>query len=236
MKRVLIVASQHGNELLGERVHAHLAAHYPELLPMVDYVLANPRARAANVRYVESDMNRSYDPSATGYEAERAQTLRQQIIDGQYDMVLDMHTTTVKQPPCIITPEVDGEYETLIRPLPMRHIVVMRHEFVQRSLIGNVPRALSIEVSSAEVEGALDGICQAIAAYGRGDATSRRRRIYAVTALLKKIDVSEMVAERLVNFRRAPDGYYPVLAGENSYKQQTDYLGFRADTLELRDI
>lgn len=236
MKRVLIVASQHGNELLGEQVYAHMTAYYPELLSMVDYVLANPRARAANVRYVESDMNRSYAPGAVGYEAERATALRQQILDGRYDMVLDMHTTTVNQPPCIITPGVDGEYTALIRALPMRRVVVMRHEFVERSLIGSVPRAISIEISNAQVEKALDDICQAIATFGRGDAAPRRRRVYKVDALLKKVDVSEAAAEQLVNFRRMPEGYYPVLAGENSYKQQTDYLGFRADTLELRDI
>ncbi|PID30575.1 hypothetical protein CSA80_01080 [Candidatus Saccharibacteria bacterium] len=74
MKRVVVVSSQHGNEPLGEMLEAYMYQS-PADVTEPYFVTANPVAVRQNVRYVESDMNRSYDRTDT-YEGRLAQHLR----------------------------------------------------------------------------------------------------------------------------------------------------------------
>ncbi|PID30574.1 hypothetical protein CSA80_01085 [Candidatus Saccharibacteria bacterium] len=99
----------------------------------------------------------------------------------------------------------------------------------QGSLIGAVPEAVSIEVSNADLgEGIFRRLREDIMRYAEGGTLPIARTTYSVVDKLYKKDVSEDVARTMQNFEPLPDGSVPVLVGENSYKRQTDYLGFRA--------
>ena len=63
MKKILLLGSQHGNELLGEKLYQYMQTYRQELLPYVVFKIGNPEAHQKGVRYVESDMNRAYTPT-----------------------------------------------------------------------------------------------------------------------------------------------------------------------------
>ena len=53
MMRILAIISTHGNELLGPNLLAYMLAKRSKLLENMEFIMANPRAYAKNVRYTE---------------------------------------------------------------------------------------------------------------------------------------------------------------------------------------
>ncbi|HEY8999083.1 MAG TPA: succinylglutamate desuccinylase/aspartoacylase family protein [Candidatus Saccharimonadales bacterium] len=228
MKNVLIVGSQHGNELLGEKLYAYIMKQPPEAALHVAYVLANPEARKRGIRFVESDMNRSFTRDDT-YEAERAIRLKALVQDGNYDLVIDAHTTTVAQAPCLIISGIREDNKTYLRATHIKNIVVMKHEFLAQSLIGNVPRAVSVEVSNDDLCEKLFGkLHEDLLDFAKGTGSHPHKSVFVVEGLLEKGRLSDDQIAQLRNFEQSEAGFYPVLVGENSYKKQTNYLGFLA--------
>ena len=66
---ILLIGASHGNELLGPKLFSHLLQHRKEVLEYVDMLIGNPRAFAARKRYIESDINRSYNTALDTYES-----------------------------------------------------------------------------------------------------------------------------------------------------------------------
>lgn len=226
MKKVLLLGSQHGDELLGEQLYNHLLANHQDMLPHVDYIVANPNAKKKGVRFIESDLNRSYSGKNDTYEERRALELLSLIADKKYDLVLDLHTTTCRQPPCLITAATDHPF---IRSSSIEKIVNMNHDIVRSSLIGVCKEAISIEINKQECDDAiLELLVSDIKNFILDNATETVKETYEVSDLLRKNEVTESEAAGLQNFQKSPLGFYPVLVGENSYKKHTEYLGFKA--------
>jgi succinylglutamate desuccinylase len=230
MNKILLLGAQHGNELLGRQLYGHIARRRPQILPFITYKAGNLRAYKQNVRYIESDLNRSYTGKRHTYEERRATRILKYIIQNKFNLVLDLHTTTCEQPPCFIAPGVTPGTERFIRASSITRIVQMNHSIVASSLIGNCTQAISIEVNRQEAEAStlLDALCDDIERYILGDTGTATKTIYHVDDLLKKTEVTDAQAAMLHNFQRSAQGYYPILVGENSYKKQTEYLGFKA--------
>jgi len=103
--RVVVVGGTHGNEFTGihvveqlQREMAAVHAAYPSLA--VETMIANPRAYAANSRFVDDDLNRQFAgrrPSGS-YEAQRATEIEASVgpkgSEDAVDVVIDLHTTT----------------------------------------------------------------------------------------------------------------------------------------------
>lgn len=98
-----IVGGVHGNERTGVEVvrqwqRRDFSCQFPGL--ECHYFLANPRAIAANRRYIDRDLNRCFrqrdldNAALTGYEYGRARELAQQIAAAEIDVIIDLHTTT----------------------------------------------------------------------------------------------------------------------------------------------
>lgn len=232
MKRVLLLGSQHGNERLGDILYKYIRSHRPELLPFVIYKVGNPRAYTAGVRYIEQDLNRSYTGKHDTYEERRAAWLLRYIHRKKFSLVLDLHTTTCQQPPCIIVPADYRQRSDFLKASDISTIVCVRHEIVTSSLIGNCPQAISIEVSVDQLPQFVEALCDDLAAYlTSSPRKTLTKRVYEVTDLLPKGELSETEIRDLQNFVLSKHGFYPVLVGENSYKKQTAYLGFKAYTV-----
>lgn len=226
MKRVLLLGSQHGDELLGDQLHDYIVANHPDMTGYVDFIIANPAAKKKGVRFMESDLNRSYNGKNNTYEERRGAELLSIISSKEYDLVLDLHTTTCQQPPCIITASSGHPF---IRASGIEKIVHMNHDIVRTSLIGVCEKAISIEINKQQCDGKmLELLIADIRNYMQDNAAKTAREIYEVSDLLRKDELSESEAAGLQNFQKTPLGFYPVLVGENSYKKHTEYLGFKA--------
>ena len=228
MNKVLLLGSQHGNELLGKQLHNYIKLSRSELLPHITYRVGNPRAYKKGVRFIESDLNRSYTGYTTTYEEQRASKILSFIKKEQFDLVLDLHTTTCIQPPCFIVSHVTPLLKKYIGGSSILNIVEMSHSIVQTSLIGVCPQSISIEVNEHIDNTLLQELCNSIECFLGNVRLGKTRKIYKVSELLRKQDISTQQASKLHNFTKNSAGFYPILVGENSYKKHTDYLGFKA--------
>ena len=104
--RVLVVAGTHGNERNAPWLIQQWRQR-PELLQRhgleVELEIGNPAAVAAQRRYIERDLNRTFvpellaDPSQQGVEAQRARQLLERFGSGgpaACQVALDLHSTT----------------------------------------------------------------------------------------------------------------------------------------------
>ena len=101
IEKIAIVGGTHGNELTGVYTIEKLA-QFPERLARYSFevvtLLANPQAVVANRRYIDRDLNRSFDnddlanPALTGYEASRAKEIAQAL--EHVDLIIDLHSST----------------------------------------------------------------------------------------------------------------------------------------------
>lgn len=115
IRRVAIVGGTHGNEFTGAFVVRHLEAMRSQLLDRyskleITTVLANVEAHRLNKRFVDEDLNRQFSaaklaaPTDT-YESGRAQQLNALLgpkADPQFDLVIDLHTSTAAMGTTII--------------------------------------------------------------------------------------------------------------------------------------
>jgi succinylglutamate desuccinylase len=118
INRVLIAGGTHGNELIG--VYAvKTFEQSPELVRRASFetltLLGNPRAIAANRRYIDQDLNRSFNaPNAiadAAYEVQRANHLHQRFGPAgatPVDFLIDLHSTTANAGVMLILDSLDG--------------------------------------------------------------------------------------------------------------------------------
>jgi succinylglutamate desuccinylase len=101
IRKVAIVGGTHGNELTGVYLVKKFE-RFPQLLHRHSFesvtLVANPQAVAANRRYIDRDLNRSFEhedllnPALTGYEEKRAKEIAIQLTD--VDLIIDLHSST----------------------------------------------------------------------------------------------------------------------------------------------
>lgn len=92
--KLLVLGGTHGNELLGIELVKILQANP---IPGIDAVIANPRAVEKGVRFIETDLNRSFGEGES-YEYRRAQELKETTKN--YDIVFDFHNTQTLSNDC----------------------------------------------------------------------------------------------------------------------------------------
>jgi succinylglutamate desuccinylase len=101
IRRVAIIGGTHGNELTGVYLIKKFQ-QFPALLQRDSLecvtLLANPQAIAANRRYIDRDLNRSFanedlqNPELTGYEDELAKQIAAELRN--VDLIIDLHSST----------------------------------------------------------------------------------------------------------------------------------------------
>jgi succinylglutamate desuccinylase len=213
--------------LLGDALYDYIQANHTELLPYVTFRIGNPRAHDAGVRYIESDMNRSYNITNDTYEARQARELNNYIQKESFDLVLDLHTTVCIQPPCIIIRDITIHNLDFLRATSIDKIVLLQDPMVETTLAGVCAQAVAIEIANGDITPKLlEDLCLDLKKYIEGDMKPVEKTVYTVESLLLKAEVSP--DENLTNFKATKFGYIPILTGENSYKKNTHYLGFKA--------
>lgn len=232
--KILIVGAQHGDERLGPRLQRFLVNDKTGKYTRVDYICGNPRAYRKNVRFTESDLNRSYNtlPPIT-YEQKRAQKILQQIHAKQYDFVLDVHTSRSQGGRFYLATSLNDSIRRLLAASPYSRLVIMPPHIADCSLIGQVSQAISIEYDRdlARTQRAVDeiiGLCDNL--LSNKPSLLQPREIFYVT---DKIRADNPISPQAKNFELCDQGFYPVIykADGGSYKNQ-NYKGFMATKKE----
>lgn len=224
-EKVLILGSQHGNEVLGINLYTYMSDKYPEYLKFVDYICANPDAYSKHTRFIETDMNRSYKTGGDSYEENRAKDVLESINNNGYDYVLDVHTTTADVGGVFVAVALNEDNEKIIRASKITQIITMSNEIAGHSLIGNVPSSISIEYNEdlAREESSLEELSLFVINLVEGrDNEPLERHQYMVTGFIG----NDEDTTGMKNFELSRHGYYPLLLGEVNY---TKYLGFKAE-------
>lgn len=130
--KILVVYNTHGDEI---RMNT---------LITFDTLVGNSDAYFKNVRYIESDLNRSFNGKSDTLEERRAQYLIPII--QSYDLVLDIHSTiTGVVDACIVVGDTEIERE-YARYIGASHYIVMPE--MKHSLIAHAKNGIAIELGT----------------------------------------------------------------------------------------
>ena len=141
--KVLIIGGTHGNELLGVRLVKSLQE---SPIKNVNTLIANPRAVKKNVRYIETDLNRSFGEKADlSYETYRAKEIRD--LTGQYDIVLDFHNTQTPGNNCaFVGVNASQTLYGVAKSLGCEQIIQATYDCINK----HCPNTISIEISISD--------------------------------------------------------------------------------------
>ncbi|MBW2998288.1 succinylglutamate desuccinylase/aspartoacylase family protein, partial [Candidatus Woesearchaeota archaeon] len=141
--KLAILGCLHGNEKVGEKIIDYLKG-IPQLANSIFFILGNENAMKENRRFIDVDLNRCFPGKETGnYEEERAFEISKKIKD--FDILLDIHSTTAKTEDFIITTNLD-KTRNLIGNIPLRKVVIVNEKLSKnKSLIENHENAVSLE-------------------------------------------------------------------------------------------
>lgn len=232
----ILVVWQHGDEELGPRFGYFIASQRPDLLKHVDYLCGNPVA-AAHYRdkgFVDSDLNRAYNlaDDHKNYEAQRAQQILTTIKNGNYNYVLDLHTTVTDVERLLIVQHDTPIVRHMISASPVKRVFVLSRDFGLTALAGHVPDYMAIEYNQkiAATPKAMDELATLVdCLIGTKEPNPQVREFYYMDGLIpKEYDPGDDAR----NFVLCKDGYYPVLIGHGlrSYREDPTkkYIGFAA--------
>lgn len=143
--KILVIGGMHGNEPLGIALVKKLQK---ENIKNIDAVFANEKAIQKNVRFIKTDLNRSFPGKEKGsYEMKRAK----ELIDlcKNYDLVLDFHNTHCPKNDCSFIGE--NSNSTLINVssyFKLKRIIIADYDCLNKY----APNCISIEISLTSQE------------------------------------------------------------------------------------
>lgn len=223
---IFIIGATHGNEILGVKVYEQLLRTCSPLLEQVTFILGNPRAYAQRKRYTEKDLNRSYGSIDQTYESRRAQYIVNRIEQERPDIVIDMHTTTATQPSCLIVSNLRGKAKKVF--LRASHISYVMKVRSLADICSAATNVVGYEVSESSITTELiDEIIHDLQRYVDGHSYSSNKLLYTMCDKILRSEVSSLDIQHLKNFEMSHLGYVPVMVGEDSYQELTDYIGFK---------
>ena len=225
MTKILAIISTHGNELLGPNLLAYMLAKRSKLLENMEFIMANPRAYAKNVRYTESDLNRSYGLGLDTYEGQRAKVIEERIRLLKPELVLDFHTTTAEQPNILITADKDNEVvQRFINSSAVKDVLVVEP---LNDITTVAPNFVAYEIPNSHLNDDLyKQICTDIERYLDGKMIDQERIFYKMVG--KILPEEEQNIADLKNFAYNDTlQAIPAFLGEEAYKHDGTYAGFR---------
>jgi aspartoacylase len=153
LNRVLVFGATHGNEWSGafivNRYLEKFKKKFPEL--NLEFILANPRAFQESRRFIDEDLNRSFQflkADRTTYELELARNISKQIQE-EPCIVIDLHTTTANLGMTIIVVDLNAFNLKLcqnIQNMIPECKIILSPDPQKKYLVGQTPFGLMIEI------------------------------------------------------------------------------------------
>ena len=229
MTKILAIISTHGNELLGPNVLAYMLSKRSKLLEDIEFIIANPRAYAKNVRYTESDLNRSYGLGLDTYEGRRAKVIEERIQLLRPELVLDFHTTTAEQPDILITADKNNEVvQRFINSSAVKDILVVEP---LNDITTVAPHFAAYEVPNSYLNDDLyEQICTDIARYLDEETVDQERTFYKMIGKIPPEEEQNIAGLKNFVYNNTLQAI-PAFLGEEAYRQEGTYAGFRLKVL-----
>ena len=238
-KSILFTVGVHGDE------HAPVSVTKSKL-PKKSFLICNHQALVKNVRFIESDLNRSFPGNHKGgVEEKLAYKLVQKLKKHQF--IIDIHTATCVTPPFIVATKITPAHVELIRRTGVKKVVLMSREFgAGKSLIDFVPVGISIESGrekSLKTKIIIDKIVNQII---NNELNKKQLKFYKVFKTFIKTNHQEFLVPNIHSFKlvtagtqitnlgqKAEENFYPILARSRNYP---NFLCLMAKKVNLSDI
>ncbi|MFB6113221.1 MAG: succinylglutamate desuccinylase/aspartoacylase family protein [Halodesulfurarchaeum sp.] len=245
---ISIVAAIHGDEPCGVRAVDRLLEDAPSLETPVKLIVANEEALSRNERYLDADLNRSFDRDGPvrAHEHELAIRLAAEVRDST---VLSIHSTRSYEDPFAISAGLGSHVERIVPHLSVDALVD-----ASETMNG---RLFEVDASVIEVEAGLQGSEGAaenayrlarefLTATGAlpGDTVARDLPAFKLTRPIEKpqaasydvftpnfsrVEAGEAFASAGDQMLRAESPFWPVLLSSDGYR---DIFGYESERLE----
>jgi hypothetical protein len=146
-KNILVIGGTHGDEPIGIAIVEDLIMDRTE---GIEGLIANPGAVAKNIRFIETDLNRSFGVvNPLTLEEQRAEQIKPYL--KQADLIIEFHDTYAENNTCaIVTGSLNPLQQLLAEYFHMPRIVIMP---LGGNLSGQNPaKTFSLEIARAEAE------------------------------------------------------------------------------------
>lgn len=134
--KIFVVAAIHGDELFGLKVIGKISDSSNIILVKVGH----PEAIAKHKRFIDEDLNRSFNSEKQTIESKLAKKIKKELTDCNADLIIDIHTSVSTMGSVAIA----GSNNTLIgytaQALGMDSLVIMPKNLIKKSLIGCFPK------------------------------------------------------------------------------------------------
>ncbi len=252
--QILINVCTHGDEQIGLQVVERLK-QLDVLTSSTTVLVANEAALKADVRFIETDLNRSFpgDPGGS-LEEQLAHSLRPTI--SAADVVLDIHSTKSDLKDAIIVTKLTPKTLEYIQVIGPRNLIFMNIG-TGTALISQAKIGIAFEYGQDTEESAIaattEGIERLVRHLEQPQSTptqndTRMMNIFEVYSDAKRpegytilpsvhnymrIEKGEPYATNDTDYIFAEEAFYPILFGEKTYKT---YFGFKAHKLSLEEV
>ncbi|RNJ26350.1 succinylglutamate desuccinylase/aspartoacylase domain-containing protein [Halosegnis longus] len=252
---IAVVGSIHGDEPCGARAVERLLAESPTLDRPVKFVIANERALAENVRYVDEDLNRAFpgDPDADTHEGRLAHELTQELRDST---IFSMHSTQSYAAPFALVDELDPLAASVVPYLTVEALIETVN-FSEGRLIESqdvIEVECGLQGSERAAENAYDLTRQFLGAVGAIEPPQEPRDdvpVFRMERMLPKPPAREYETF-VTNFERVAEGetyaraddelfvadrpFYPILLSPYGYETEFGYTGDLVGRLDEQAI
>lgn len=249
---VAVVAAIHGDEPCGVTAIDRLLASDPPIEQPVKLIVANERALAAEQRYCEEDLNRTFpgDPDGPTHESRLAAELTAEL---EGCTTLALHSTQSYEKPFAIVERAGSRSEELTRQLSV-DAVVETGPFDDGRLFQSVETLVEVEAGYQGSTAAADNASRIVREFLRATGVlvdapplePREHPIYRLDDVVPKTEAEEYEVY-VSNFERveagdafaAADGkrviadepFYPVLLSAYGYEDVFGYTAKKRDNI-----
>ncbi len=243
--KVLVNVGTHGTEQIALKVLERIKNISIKKGELITYI-AHPVALKKKVRFIETDLNRSFPGNKRGsLEQKLAYKIKQKLKN--MDVVIDIHSTESGIRETMIVTKYTKEIKELVKAVGPKYLFVM--EVSKKSaLISGSKIGLAFEYGKDKdlktLEGTMRGIVNILKAMGvvegKCNPHYKKTKVYVIQKPFPKtssqkliptiqnfkfVKKGEVVAKDGGKYIRAPQSFYPVLFRKNTYKDIFGFMG-----------
>ena len=221
--KIFVIAAIHGDELFGLKIIGRIKKYFKnEILIRVGH----PEAIAKRKKFIEEDLNRSFNSKKQSVESQIAKDIKKEITNSVADLIIDIHTSIVSVGKVAIVAKHNPLTEYVAQALSMDVLVIMPKSLTKTALIGCFPnKSISIEFGRDNKSDTLASeIAKKIESlnFSKSKKNSNNLPIFQVYDQIDKNYKGLSTIKNLV-FNKELGGY-PFLAGLNTYKSIGGFL------------